>query len=338
MEDVPVAGERTLYRFAGFVFDPTTGELESPRGDTRLPPKAARLLALLLARPGELVSREALRQELWPDQHVELDQVLAYTVRQVRAALGDDGAEPRFVETLPRRGYRFLGAVESSSGPLSPRRGERGVGTRGAAERQASGPPGARALARPWGESGVADQPRGGGRVGGGSGLSPRGGLVRGRAVALLAATVALAALAALAIQRRGQSAGGAGTPGEPLRLALLPLGEHGRDLDNDLLTDGLVVALTAQPGVELVGPATTARWRGTTRPHPELGRELGVTFVVSGGYRPHQQLLFLQLVRVTDGKHVFAHGYRGPRQAVEGQLAAAAAAIVEAARQAPSR
>ena len=86
--------------------------------------------------------------------------------------------------TLNEEGLAGAGAGEAEdSGPLSPRRGERGVGTRGAAERQAPGLPGARALARPWGESGVADQPRGGGRVGGGSGLRPRGRGVRAELV-----------------------------------------------------------------------------------------------------------------------------------------------------------
>src|SRR6185503_10665213 len=100
------------YRIGELLFDATTGELCGPTGASRLPPKAARLLALLLECPGELVPRERLRAELWPEQHVEIDQALAYTVRQVRAALGDDGAEPRFVETLPRRGYRLLVAAE----------------------------------------------------------------------------------------------------------------------------------------------------------------------------------------------------------------------------------
>lgn len=284
MEDVPLAGEPACYCFAGFVFDPVTGELDGPSGGTRLPPKAARLLALLLARPGELVSRQTLRHELWPEQHVELDQVLAYTVRQVRAALGDDGAEPRFVETLPRRGYRFVGELETPMG-------------------------GAAATSSP------------------GGGVRPRWHL------ALVTAAIASLAIAVLAVQRRGHVDATGGATGKPLRVALLPLGEPGLEAVNDPLTDALVVALTAQPGVELVGPATTARWRGTTRPHPELGRELGVAFVVSGGYRPTERLLFLQLVRVADGKHVFAQRYRGTREGVERQLAAAAAALAAAAR-----
>jgi len=281
MEREPIAADPEVYRFAGYVFDAVTGELAGPQGDTRLPPKAARLLALLLARPGELVSRETLRQELWPEQHVELDQVLAYTVRQVRAALGDDGAEPHFVETLPRRGYRFLGAIEpAATGPApAPRRGP---------------------LSQPsW-------------------------------RFALLVATVASLALAAWAVQRGAQRPG---APAAPLRLALLPLGEPGLEATNDPLTDALVEALTAQPGVALVGPATTAGLRATTRPHPELGRELGVAFVASGGYRPDERVLFLQLVRVTDGAHVFAQRYRGDVAAVQRQLAGAAAAIAAAAR-----
>lgn len=100
----------------------------------------------------------------------------------------------------------------------------------------------------------------------------------------------------------------------------------------NDRLTEALLVAFTAQPGLDVVGPATTAPHRGTLRPHPELGRELGVSFVVSGGYRPSERILFLQLVRVSDGGHLFARRYEGTEDEVRRRLPAAAAAIAAAA------
>lgn len=108
----------TGYRLGEFAFDPASGELSRPRaggGGTevrRLAPQPARLLALLAANGGEVVTREAIREALWPDVRVEFDQGLHFCMRQVRAALGDRAQSPRYVETIPRRGYRLLVPVE----------------------------------------------------------------------------------------------------------------------------------------------------------------------------------------------------------------------------------
>ena len=78
-----------------------------------LQPKPARLLELLLARPGEVVAREEIRRALWgEDVHVDFERSLNFCVAKLRSALGDDAAAPRFVETVPTRGYRFVAATE----------------------------------------------------------------------------------------------------------------------------------------------------------------------------------------------------------------------------------
>jgi DNA-binding winged helix-turn-helix (wHTH) protein len=99
-----------MLRFAEFTFDPSTGELRR-RGGAAIPlePQPARVLAVLASRPGSLVARDELHAAIWPEgTHVEFDQGLNYCVRQVRAALGDDARRPVFIETVARRGYRFL--------------------------------------------------------------------------------------------------------------------------------------------------------------------------------------------------------------------------------------
>jgi TolB-like protein len=79
-----------------------------------LEPQPAKALALLLARAGEIVSREELRKALWGDEtHVDYDRGLAYCIGQVRTALGDNAETPRFVQTLPKRGFRFVAPVSS---------------------------------------------------------------------------------------------------------------------------------------------------------------------------------------------------------------------------------
>ena len=99
--------------FGDFAFDPAAGELWQGGRRVALQPQPARLLALLLARPGEVVARDEIRQALWgAETHVEFDRSLNFCVAKLRAALQDNAAEPRFVETVPTRGYRFIGATE----------------------------------------------------------------------------------------------------------------------------------------------------------------------------------------------------------------------------------
>ncbi len=105
--------EPARYRFAEYEFDATTGELAGPGGHRRLEPQPARVLAQLLGRAGELVTREDLRREVWPDTHVDFDQGLNYCIRQIRNALGEAADSPEYLETLPRRGYRFIAPVEA---------------------------------------------------------------------------------------------------------------------------------------------------------------------------------------------------------------------------------
>ena len=102
-----------IYRFGLFEFDPAAGELRKQGRLVRIEPQPARALALLVSNPGEVISRERLRAHLWDaGTHVDYDRGLAYCLGQVRTALGDTADNPRFVETLPRRGYRFIAPVQ----------------------------------------------------------------------------------------------------------------------------------------------------------------------------------------------------------------------------------
>ena len=105
------------YRFGEFEFDTASGELrrldEGDKGSgQRLAPQPARLLALLAERGSDLLSREEIKQGVWPGVEVDFDTSLHFCIRQIRSALGDSATEPRYVETLPRRGYRLLPQVE----------------------------------------------------------------------------------------------------------------------------------------------------------------------------------------------------------------------------------
>ena len=99
-------------RFGLFEFDFRTGELRREGDVVKLSPQPARVLALLLATPGEIVLRDELRAHLWGDDtFVDFERGLNFCILQVRTALGDSSDNPRFVQTVPRKGYRFIAPV-----------------------------------------------------------------------------------------------------------------------------------------------------------------------------------------------------------------------------------
>lgn len=111
---------KSSVRFAGFVLDLSTGELRSNGAKTYLQEKPFRILTFLLEHPGELVTRDLLVKQLWPDgTFVDFDQSLNKAVNRLREALGDSADQPKLVETLPRRGYRFIGEVENHAAPTT---------------------------------------------------------------------------------------------------------------------------------------------------------------------------------------------------------------------------
>jgi TolB-like protein/DNA-binding winged helix-turn-helix (wHTH) protein/Tfp pilus assembly protein PilF len=115
------APSHQTYRFGDFAFDPSSGELHKHGLKVRLQEQSSQILMLLLARPGQVVTREQVRQALWPaDTFVDFDVGLNSAIKRLRDALNDSADEPRFVETLPRRGYRFIASVQAPALPVVP--------------------------------------------------------------------------------------------------------------------------------------------------------------------------------------------------------------------------
>src|SRR5689334_9940201 len=118
-----------MLRFGTFELDEEAGQLRRDGVPVRLPPQPFRLLALLASRPGELVSRDEIRQQLWgQDTYVDFDQGVNFCIKQVRSVLKDDADRPLYVETVPRRGYRFIAPVDrpSPTPPPGPQTAGRG--------------------------------------------------------------------------------------------------------------------------------------------------------------------------------------------------------------------
>src|SRR6266581_4392379 len=108
---VPGGSRRQVY-FGEFQLDLDTAELRNNGNKSSLVGQPLQILTELLERPGELVTRQELKKKLWPsDTFVDFDQSLNRAVNRLREALGDSADQPRFIETLPRRGYRFIAPV-----------------------------------------------------------------------------------------------------------------------------------------------------------------------------------------------------------------------------------
>jgi DNA-binding winged helix-turn-helix (wHTH) protein len=111
------AGPPTPFRFGAFEVDPDAGELRKNGVLVRLPPQPFRLLMLLATHSGHVVSRDDIKKQLWGEEtFVDFDQGVNFSIRQIREALGDSADVSRYVQTVPRRGYKFLVPVE----PIAP--------------------------------------------------------------------------------------------------------------------------------------------------------------------------------------------------------------------------
>jgi len=241
------------------------------------------VLEAVVERPGEVVTREDLRRRLWPDgTTVDFDHSLNTAVNKLRDVLRDSVHEPRFIETLPRVGYRFLAPVEwRAPGP-----GEE-TATPPDASPSTTGPPGAE---------------------------RPPGGRRPGRAAAIAVALVAVTAAAwRLSSPRPG--------PGRTM-IAVLPFDNLSGDPELEYLSDGfteeiLTVLGKQGGGLGVIGRTSVMRYKRTKEPIDAIGRSLGVEYVVEGSIRREVAgfRVSAQLIRVRDQTHVWAESYDAPLQ-----------------------
>jgi len=114
---MPALGPSRRVTFGQFEFDLLTGELRKADRRIRLGDQSEQVLRAMLERAGDLVTRNELRERLWPgDTFVDFDHGLNSAIRRLRDALGDSADRPKFVETVPRKGYRFIAAVSATPG------------------------------------------------------------------------------------------------------------------------------------------------------------------------------------------------------------------------------
>ncbi|HET7618898.1 MAG TPA: winged helix-turn-helix domain-containing protein [Vicinamibacterales bacterium] len=117
---MPAPGPSTIRRFGEFELDLAAGELRRRGRRLKLQPQPFKLLVLLTARAGQLISRDEIRQELWSEgTFVDFDQAVNFTIKQIRDTLQDAAERPLYIETVPRRGYRFIAPIDAGE-PVQP--------------------------------------------------------------------------------------------------------------------------------------------------------------------------------------------------------------------------
>ena len=277
-------GERS-YVFGPFRLDTSEKMLLREGRPVPLTPKAFEILAALVRRGGHLVDKDELLKAVWPDSFVE-DSSLTQNIYVLRKALGDDAEEHRYIETVPRRGYRFVADVEEvSAGP--PPGGSEG---RAGAARAGEGPaPGALDAT-----GAVASPPRPGRRAG-------RSALV----AALLLLLLASAAVSYLLISK--QPARGGRPPRKVESLAVLPFNSLSRRDEEEALGAGMADAIIVRLGGtgRLSVPPTGAVYKYAGREQgAAAARELGVDAVLTGAVQRSEGRVRVtaQLIAAGDG------------------------------------
>ena len=119
------------FRFGEFELDVDAGELRRDNRRLKLQPQPFKLLVLLVRRAGRLVTREEIRGELWPDgTFVDFDQAVNFSIKQIRDVLKDEAERPLYIETVPRRGHRFIAPISSPGVEAPPAPGAGGTNIR----------------------------------------------------------------------------------------------------------------------------------------------------------------------------------------------------------------
>jgi TolB-like protein/DNA-binding winged helix-turn-helix (wHTH) protein/Flp pilus assembly protein TadD len=267
-------------KFSVFEADLGTRELSKLGKLLPLQEQPFQLLALLLEKPGGLVTREELRARLWPQTVVDFDHGLNKAISKIRDVLGDSAENPRFIQTVARRGYRFLADVTVVStgdveiAPLENASGE----SQSQNDSVAAKRPGYRIAA--W----------------------------------AIAAAVLLVAVA-MVMWIRSTS-----VPSRPSirSLAVLPLenlsGDASQDYFADGMTDELITRLAEIRDLRVISRSSMMTYKRSRKPLAEIARELDVQAVVEGGvlHSGERVRITAQLIRVPADEHIWAHSYEG--------------------------
>jgi TolB-like protein/DNA-binding winged helix-turn-helix (wHTH) protein/Flp pilus assembly protein TadD len=275
---VTTSSKNLPLRFGVFELDPETGELRKSGRAVKLRPQAAKVLGMLASRPGQLVTREDLQEQLWGQEtFVDFEHSINLCIREIRAALGDDAATPRYIETLPRHGYRFIAPIHQSA-------------TDSAVDLQRAAPTATSIIPAP-----------------------PRS----YRPVALFGAIVLAIAIAAAVTNPGEWRSRLFGGTAQPVRaIAVLPLqnltGDSAQDYFADGMTEALTTDLARMESLQVISRTSTMQFKTAKKSLPVIAHELNADVIVEGSVQRsgNRVRVTAQLVRAADDRHLWAETY----------------------------
>lgn len=293
------APSRRVLRFDNFELDVRTGELRKHGVKLRLQGQPLQVLAALLKRPGDVVTREELRSLIWSaDTFVDFDHSLHNAIARLREVLGDSAETPRYIETLPRRGYRFIAPVDAGDLPALS----------GASD---SAPP--------------ADLP-------GHLRLTKSHALLLATVFAVIVISIAV-----WLARTSGTPASAAPRLNSIAVLPLDNLsGDPSEEFFADGMTDQLITDLAKVGSLRVISRTSVMRYKGTRKSLPEIARELDVAAIVEGSViRSGQRVrVTAQLIQAPTDQHLWAETYDrdlGDILKLQGEVADAIAGQVRA-------
>ena len=256
-----VDGPRGRYRFGMFEVDERRGEIRKQGLRIRLRGRPFDILLILLERPGELVTRDHLRARLWAvDTFVDFDHGLNTSVNRLREVLGDSADSPRYIETVPRKGYRFIAPVEA----IAVRDPPQDAAVPAAVPTEPVPGP----IPAPLPPALPARRP----------------------AWMVAAAALVIVGLTAAAVTWTARRSG---TPaGASMRLAVLPFQNLSGDPDQEFFSDGFTEEMIAELGamepghLGVIARTTSMHYKGSAKDVGQIGTELGVDYVLEGSVR----------------------------------------------------
>jgi TolB-like protein/DNA-binding winged helix-turn-helix (wHTH) protein/Tfp pilus assembly protein PilF len=279
----------SVVRFGTYEVSLQSGEVRKAGLRIRVQQQPLKLLEILLEHPGEVVTREELRSRVWPNESFgDFDQALNIAIGKLRSALGDSAENPRFIETLPKRGYRFIADVSVFDADARPKKLESVAGD-------------------PW------DTVPGNTLQGAGLALAPkrRRWLTRGLIVAV-ALVLSWAILSVWLFRSRAPAPTGIRS------IAVLPLenlsGDASQNYFADGMTDELITDLAQISALRVISRTSVMVYKGARKPLPQIARELNVDAVVEGTVlRSGDQVrITAQLIEASTDRHLWSQSYKG--------------------------
>jgi TolB-like protein/DNA-binding winged helix-turn-helix (wHTH) protein/Tfp pilus assembly protein PilF len=311
-----------LVRFGIYQLDLRTSELWKQGRKIKLQEQPCRILAILLERRGEVVTREELRKRLWSDDtFVDFDHSLNTAIMRLREALSDSSGNPRFIETLPRHGYRFIAPIQELDGSEPVKSVEASSTPESSLRVPESGP----------------EIQFSAGQVTPHLGSRP----TASRLAIIIGCLLTLFVIALIGVRPRlARHASGVNSqPNQIKSLVVLPFDNLSGDKDQQYFTDGMTDELIAHlakiRSLRVISRTSSMEYKDTHKTLSQIARDLNVDAVVEGTVlrSGNQVRITAELVQVATDRHLWAETYESPLGDVLGLQSQVASAIVNEIR-----